>query len=101
MDGEDMTDELDKKKQFRDAMWNYFGITEDNDLKWYEDIYESVVQPFCEQECNKARIDELKEVEIACHNSPDPYTYARKLTYQDFLLAKDRRLAELSNKENK
>lgn len=51
-----MSDTVDNemKIKFRDAMWNYFGITEDNDLKWYEDIYESVVEPFFAQEKQEA-----------------------------------------------
>jgi len=41
-----MTQEDEQREQFIDAMYNYFGIEEEGELKYFGDIFDSVFLPF-------------------------------------------------------
>ena len=77
-----MTQEDEQREQFIDAMYNYFGIEEEGELKYFGDIFDSVFLPFVQSNfISKASVRE------AIHRLENPWSN-RRLSEEDMPMKK-------------
>lgn len=65
-----------ERERFVDSMWNYYGVEEAGDLRYWGDIYDSVVEPYITANYTpntklKALIEASEKLNLEFHGRPD------------------------------